>query len=190
MTGIILAGGRSSRMGRDKSTLPWETSDLLNVIIEKLGTVCDDLIVVSNVPRDIKRKEVRVVADIFSQMGPLGGIHAGLCHARHQYAFVTGCDMPYLVPDAVRYLLEEVQGWDIAIPSQGEYYEPLFSCYSKSCLPNIELLLNKSVRRIAEILKLMRYKAIDWENFRRFDPELKLFTNINTEEDYKQASDK
>lgn len=174
-------------MGRDKAVLPWDTSDLLNTIIKKLGTVCDDLIVVSNNPRTIEPQGVRVVADIFSDMGPLGGIHAGLTHARHPYAFLTACDMPYLVPAAVEYLFEQAQGWDITIPCHGNYFEPLFCCYSRNCLPSMELMLKSNRRRIVDLLAVTQYKTIDRENFRKFDAELKLFTNINTAQDYEQA---
>ena len=95
--------------------------------------------------------------------------------------------MPYLVPEAVQYLFNEAHGRDIAVPGQDGYFEPLFACYNKSCLPAIESLISKDIRTISELIKLMNSKTIDREVFRQFDPELKIFTNINTMEEYKQA---
>jgi molybdopterin-guanine dinucleotide biosynthesis protein A len=188
MTGIILAGGRSSRMGRDKSQLPWEKTDLLNTIIEKVGVACDDIVVVSNQPRDLVRKDVRVVADIFSGTGPMVGIHAGLTYARCPYAFVTACDMPYIVPQAIQFLHNEaLAGWDIVVPTNGSHYEPMACCYGKTCLPVIETVLNQGSRCILDIFPLVRLKTIPEEQFIQFDADLKMFMNINTMEEYKRA---
>lgn len=188
MTGIILAGGRSSRMGRDKSLLPWNNSDLLHSVINKVGQVCDDIVLVSNQPRNLAREDVRVVKDIIPDMGPLGGIHAGLTSARDPLAFVTACDMPYVVPQAIRFLLHEAVGdWDVVIPTCGEMFEPMCCVYSKTCLPAIETLLKQGRRRIIEFFPLVRIKYIDVENFRQFDAKLAMFTNINTAEEYERA---
>lgn len=187
MTGIILAGGKSTRMGKDKAALPWATSDLLHAKIEQLRSVCQDIIVVSNMPRHIAGNDVRVISDIYQEMGPLGGIHAGLTHARYDYAFVTACDMPYFAPTAAQYLFTEAQGWDVTMPVQGNHYEPLFACYSTSCIPVAEMLLRNSVRRVIALFDFVRYKHVDQECFRPFDPALAIFSNINTQEDYRKA---
>lgn len=188
MTGIILAGGRSSRMGRDKSLLPWQGSDLMHTVISKVGQACDDIVLVSNQARNLIYKDVRVVADIISEMGPLGGIHAGLTYAKHPLAFVTACDMPYAVPQAISFLLQEATDeWDVVIPACGEFFEPMCCVYRKTCLPAIETLLNQGRRRIVDFFPLIRLKTIDVEIFRQFDPELKLFTNINTADEYQRA---
>ena len=78
MTGVVLAGGRNSRMGRDKASLPWQDSDFLQVIVKNLAPVCNELIVVTNVARQDVLPNVRYVTDIIPQRGPLSGIHAGL----------------------------------------------------------------------------------------------------------------
>lgn len=188
MTGIILAGGRSSRMGRDKSLLPWHDSNLMNAVIDKVSQACDDIVLVSNQPRDMMRKDIRVVPDIIADMGPLGGIHAGLTHARHDVAFVTACDMPFIVPRAISYLLQEAgRDWDVVIPADGELLEPMFCVYAKTCLPVIEGLLNQGRRKITAFFPLVRVKYIPIDTFRQFDSALNLFTNINTAEQYERA---
>lgn len=185
MTGIILAGGLSSRIGRDKALLPWGRSNILTGVVGRLRSVCDDIIIVRNTPLDCKIDGIRTVSDIYRQMGPLGGIHAGLTIARHEYAFVTACDMPYLPPAAVDYLFREAAGWDVVMPATGRDYEPLFACYARRCLPVIEDLLRRDVRKIIELLPLVRYKTIPREIFLQIDP--RIFSNINTGEDYKSA---
>ncbi|MEG6585721.1 molybdenum cofactor guanylyltransferase [Dendrosporobacter sp. 1207_IL3150] len=187
MTGIILAGGQSIRMGKDKASLPWSDSDLLNAKIYQLRSIFTDIIVVSNTPRKIDA-DIRVVTDIYPKMGPLGGIHAGLIAARNPYAFVTACDMPYFSANAVRYLCSNAEQWDITMPVHGEqYYEPLFACYSKACIGAAEMLFEKNIRRIIDLFNLVRYKLISQEDFRAFDPQLNIFSNINTALDYQKA---
>ena len=187
MTGIVLAGGRSSRMGRDKSVLPWHNSDLVQTVIGKVGQVCEDIVLVSNQPRNVPHR-VRVVGDIMPGMGPLGGIHAGLTHAKHPLAFVTACDMPYIAPEAISFLFQQAgEEWDVVIPTDGDQFEPMFAVYRKTCIPAIEALLTENRRRIVGFFPLVRVKKIDVSCLRQFDQELTMFTNINTAEEYERA---
>ncbi len=187
MTGIVLAGGRSSRMGRDKSVLPWHNSDLVQTVIRKVGQVCEDIVLVSNQPRNVP-PGVRVVGDIIPDMGPLGGIHAGLTHAKSPFAFVTACDMPYIVPEAISFLLQQAgEEWDVVIPSNGDQFEPMFAVYRQTCIPAIETLLKENRRQIIGFFPLIRLKKIDVSRLRQFDKELTMFTNINTAEEYARA---
>lgn len=187
MTGIILAGGLNTRMGRDKASLPWDTSDLLHSILEKLGQVCTDRIVVTNRAWEPDVPGVRVVADIIPQCGPLSGIHAGLTACNDRHAFVTACDMPYLASAAVEYLLSLAEGWDAVVPGCGKDLEPLFAVYARTCLPTIEDLLRQDIRKVQRLFPLIRHRLVNPEDFRQFDPELRLFRNINTMEEYDAA---
>jgi len=187
MTGIVLAGGRSSRMGRDKSVLPWQNSNLVQTVIRKVAQVCEDIVLVSNQPRNVPHG-VRVVGDIIPDMGPLGGIHAGLTHAKHSFAFVTACDMPYIVPEAISFLLQQAgEEWDVVIPTNGDQFEPMFAVYRKTCIPAIEAMLKDNRRQIIGFFSLIRLKKIDVSCLRQFDKELTMFTNINTAEEYERA---
>lgn len=106
MTGVVLAGGKNIRMGRNKATLPWQQADFLHVILHRLSGVCSELIVVTNTPLSIQLPNVLAVSDIIPQCGPLSGIHAGLTYASSPTAFVTACDMPYLQPAAVAWVAQ------------------------------------------------------------------------------------
>ena len=187
MTGIIMAGGSSRRIGKNKALLPWGTSTLIETIVSIVSTVCDDVIVVSNIPLPMLAESVRVIPDIIPGKGPLGGIYTGLQYAKYDCAFVTACDMPYLVPDAISYLFDESPGWDSVMPSSDGYFEPLFACYSNSCLPVIESMLAINQLRVDEMLPKIRCRLIEQHNFRVFDPELNLFKNLNTLDDYEAA---
>jgi molybdopterin-guanine dinucleotide biosynthesis protein A len=187
MTGIVLAGGRNSRMGRDKATLPWQNTDFLHTILQKLSSVCTELIVVTNNPPPEGIAGVRFVSDLIPGCGPLSGIHAGLHYATSQVAFITACDMPFLQPAAVSWLFEQVQGWDAAMPFTNALAEPLFACYTKTCIPAIENLLQQDIRKTQQLLQYIRCKQISSDDLRAFDPALKLLRNINSPADYQAA---
>ena len=187
MTGVVLAGGKNIRMGRNKATLPWQQSDFLHVILQRLSSVCSELIVVTNAPLTIKIANVRSVSDIIPDCGPLSGIHAGLTHASSPTAFVTACDMPYLQPDAVAWLSSRLADWDAVVPDDGFFREPLFACYARTCIPVIESLLAQGVRKTQTLFEHIRYQAIPVADLRQFDPSLRLLQNINAPEDYQQA---
>ena len=187
MTGIVLAGGRNARMGRDKAALPWQNSDFLHTILQKLATVCNDLIVVTNTLPPSDLPDVRFVSDIIPRCGPLSGIHAGLTHAASPFAFVTACDMPFIQPAAVSWLFSQLQDWDAVVPGDESFTEPLFACYAKTCLPVIEDLLHRDVHKTQELFRLIRCKMIPTAAILAFDPTLRLLQNINAPEDYQSA---
>jgi len=184
MTGIVLAGGRNVRMGRDKAALPWGNTDFLHVILHKLSSVCSELIAVTNNPAPPHIPGVRFVSDIISGRGPLSGIHAGLYYSSSSIAFVTACDMPFLQPKAVSWLFSQVQDWDAAVPVSDDLMEPLFACYSKACIPFIENLLRQDIRKTQKLLPLIRCRNISYNDLRPFDTNLRFLRNINSPKDY------
>jgi molybdopterin-guanine dinucleotide biosynthesis protein A len=187
MTGIVLAGGKNIRMGRNKATLPWKHSDFLHVILQKLSSICTELIVVTNTPLSIKMANVHSVSDIIPDCGPLSGIHAGLRHASSPEAFITACDMPYIQPAAVAWLGSRLGDWDAVVPDDGFFREPLFACYAKTCIPVIELLLAQGVRKTQTLFEHIRYQSVPVADLHQFDPSLRLLQNINAPEDYQRA---
>ena len=187
MTGVVLAGGQNIRMGRNKATLPWQQADFLHVILHRLSGVCSELIVVTNTPLSIQLPNVLAVSDIIPQCGPLSGIHAGLTYASSPTAFVTACDMPYLQPAAVAWVGSSLGEWDAVAPDDGNFREPLFACYAKTCIPIIERLLAQGIRKTQTLFDHIRYKSVPVDELRRFDPSLRLLQNINAPEDYERA---
>ena len=187
MTGIVLAGGRNSRMGRVKADLPWKNADFLHTILEQLSLFCDELIVSANHSVEIRGYKATVVPDITPGCGPLSGIHACLSAASSPHAFVTACDMPYISAPAARYLCSLAQDWDIVVPVSGQRAEPLFACYAKTCIPAIETMLAQNRRKVADLFPFVRCKKVPVEELTPFDPALQLLRNINSPDEYQAA---
>lgn len=183
-SGIILAGGRSSRMGQDKSLLTYGKDSLIGLVVKELELVVDEIIIVSNQENKYRFSGTREICDIFPGMGPLGGIHAGLVASRYDCSFVTACDLPFFQGPLARFLLEENQGFDVVVPQIGNYLEPLFAAYSKECLPAIEACLQKNIRKVVAFYPFVRVNYVGENLIRRFCNPEKVFFNVNTPKDY------
>ena len=186
-TGIILAGGQSSRMGADKASLPWGEGDLLNAQLSVLTTICEELIVVSNSPREIRLPGVRLVPDEFASCGPLGGLEAGLAAARTEVCFAVACDMPFLDAGSVQYLTREVAEFDAAVPFVGDRWHPLYAAYRTTCLPLIRSQLQAGRFRMSELLGSIRVRPVGAEELVGFCPKLSMLQNINTPEEWQKV---
>jgi len=185
--GVVLAGGKSSRMGRDKASLRWDDSDLLHTVLDRLAAVCPELIVVSNVPRALKRRGVLVVSDSYPGCGPLAGIHAGLLAMGAEYGFFAACDMPFLSSAAIARIVDAAAGWDAAVPYIDGYYHPLHAVYHKRCLPHIEQILAAGDYRVLSFYPQVRLRRISVDELRPADPDLRTLCNINTPEELATA---
>lgn len=183
--GIVLAGGLSTRMGRDKASLPWGESDLLNTVLARLAPVCRELIVVSNVPRKIILPDVKIVSDKYEKCGPLAGMQAGLAIASYDYNFIAACDMPYLSTRAVAYIGTAAMGFDAAVPFIDGHFNPLHGIYHRACLPYIGRLLEQGTYCILDFYHEISLRRITADELRQSDIELKTLSNINTPEDLK-----
>lgn len=187
LCGIVLAGGKSSRMGSDKANLSWGKSDLLHRQLEVLASVCDELIVVSNVRRDIKISSVRVVSDRYPGRGPLGGLEAGLAAATQSVCFVVACDMPFLNVDSVAYVSQAVNGFDAAVPFVDGRWHPLYAAYQKTCLPVVQAHLASGRLRMSELLSAVTVRKVEMEDLLRFSPDLRVLQNVNTPGEWEVA---
>lgn len=183
LTGIVLAGGGSTRMGRDKASLPWGREDLLHAVLRALIPACARLIVVSNTPRDIAVPEVAVVADIFQGCGPLGGLHAGLAAAVTEYSFVAACDMPFVNGAAVSYMASAAAGFDAAVPFVDGFFHPLHAVYHRRCLASVERALLAGQRRVSDFYPGLALRRISRAELSRFDPELLMLNSLNRPQD-------
>jgi len=185
ISGIVLAGGKSSRMGRNKANLMVGNHTMLGKTIEKLRCVSDDIIIVSDRPGKFSFTGTREVTDIYKEKGPLGGIHAGLSAARYSNAFITACDMPFWQPEMVALLLDSLQNYDVVIPMVDDYIEPLFAIYSTRCLSAVEVCLQQGILRIIEVLSRLRVNYIYKDAWNKFGDIDEIFMNINTPQELK-----
>jgi molybdopterin-guanine dinucleotide biosynthesis protein A len=185
-TGVILAGGKSSRMGQDKSMMKFEQETLISRCLRSLAGYVDELIIVGNQRDKYLFPGVTEVTDAYEDIGPLAGIHAGLQAAANQYVFFAACDMPFIEGRLVTLLLENTPGFDVVVPRTGGFSEPLFAVYSKVCLPYIESNIEKKRFRIVDFYPLVNVNYIEEAKIRQVADPGQAFANINTPEEYRK----
>ncbi len=184
ITGVILAGGESRRMGCDKSLLPIDGARFIDHIYRRMAALFDEVLVVTNSPGLYQDLPCRKVPDIYYAKGSLAGIHSGLCHARNEQIFVVACDMPLLDAEVIRSLATATPQADVVIARSGERVEPLHARYGKACLPAIEAVLDGGSRRIIDFFPAVRVQELPAEALTGLDPEGLSFRNINTPQEY------
>ena len=191
LTAIILAGGKSSRMGPDKnkSMLRLNGKYLIDIVISKLKCVVGDNIIIVGPPeRYLYYKQV--VPDLFSQKGPLVGIYSGLKASSSQYNLVVGCDMPFLEVKLLKYMTKNINSNDIVIPHYSDgYIEPLCAIYSKRCLETIERNLAEHIFSVRAIFSHLKVKFIEDEEIKKYDPKFYSFFNVNFKHDFRKAEE-
>lgn len=190
LTGIILAGGKSRRMGgRNKAFLELGGRPLIEIVIGHAQSVCAEALIVAGDTSPYIGLGVPLVEDRFRGVGVLGGLHAGLEAASHELALIVGCDMPFLNPVLLRAFAEQAEGYDVAILRQGEQVEPLHAAYRRTCLPAIEAAISAGERRIISFFPHVRVRYITSAEIVSIDPNLHSFRNINTSEEWRAVQE-
>jgi molybdopterin-guanine dinucleotide biosynthesis protein A len=187
MTGVILAGGASKRMGEDKAFLSLGETVIIERVMGVLSSLFGRVFIVTDDPKKYASFDVEAVADVYPGIGALGGIHTGLFYARDEAAFFCACDMPFILPDLVKYIISKRGRAAAAVPVVGGNYEPLFSVYGKKCIRHIEAAIEGGEKRIVSFFPAVRIQEITEEELRAVDPELVSLMNINTPEDLARA---
>jgi len=180
MTGIILAGGKSRRIGEDKAFLEIDNKPLIELVVERLKAVFNKIIIVTNDPVKFQFLGIKVVKDVVFNKGPLGGIYTGLLISETKYNFICACDMPFLSSHLLKFMSSEVEGNDVVVPIVGNFAEPLHSIYSKNCLMPIKRHLENGELRVRDFFPEVKCKYIPENLIRKYDPHLQSFFNLNT----------
>ena len=181
-TCIILAGGKSSRMGFDKQFLKIDKRRLMYSIIQKLENEFDEIIIVTNKPEHYIGLSQKITMDILKEKGPLGGIHAGLKKASSKYSFVMACDMPNINLEYMRYMKKYTSNMGCTTKF-GNWIEPFCSFYSKDIVEPIEEYLKTERRSINHLLMDLDINYIEEKKAREFSPNWDMFLNLNTQND-------
>ena len=191
VTGIVLAGGLSRRLGRDKAIEPINGQPLIGRVLDTLSQITNELVVVVNTPergQELPLPESAVVAvDIYPDSGSLGGIFTGLSASTNEWGIVVACDMPFLNIELLEYLLSFRKDNDIVVPIIDHRPEPTHAVYSRICLPLIETRLKLGDLKIARFFDDVRTKYVSQRHAEKMDPGKISFFNVNTEEDLIQA---
>lgn len=195
VTGVVLAGGKGLRIKRTKPLLRIGERTLLERICEVFEPLFQEKIVI--IGKDTKDQDIRkaldgfigwtISTDIFPARGPLGGLHAALTCASTDQCFVVACDMPFLNGQFLRYMMSLAEGCDVVVPCLSGRFEPMHAIYSKSCLPVVTDLLNAGSLSILDLYPKVSVRRVGDDEVHRFDPELRSFFNINTEDDLTRA---
>jgi molybdenum cofactor guanylyltransferase len=186
VTGIILAGGKSLRFGRNKAIEKIAGTTLVERVIRRLSVITHEIILVTN--EDSKQfaefNFVDVVTDILPAKGPLGGIYTGLSSSHSVANIVVACDMPFLNTELLGHMVNLLHGFDAVIPRwQNSQIEPLHGVYSINCVPVMRKRLENNQLVISECLKELHVRYLDQAEFMKFDPESRSFFNINSQAD-------
>ncbi len=212
-SGIIVAGGASRRMGRDKAFIDLKGKPLVARVLEQVQAVCSETIIVANDREAFAPFGVQVVGDTFPGKGSLGGIFTGLQAAREPYALAVACDMPFLDARLLRYLISLAPGFDAVVPraldpssklqrvpnataarvgertAREQALHPFHAVYAKSCLASMHARLEKDDLRMIGFFKAVKVRIVEAQEIDRFDPSHLSFFNVNTPEDLRIALD-
>ena len=184
---IILAGGRSSRMGQAKALLPFAGEPLITHIVRSLKELFAEVVVVVAPDQEIPALPVTLVRDEVAYQGPVSGIYHGLNAAQSDVSFVGSCDVPFLNRTLISYLCSQIRDHDVVVPYWEGRYQPLFAIYRKDVTSYLHAQLQRGELRPIFLFDKVRTRKIDEEEIRRFDPEGLSFLNMNTPEDYEAA---
>lgn len=180
VTAIILAGGKSSRFGRDKSLLQLNSKPLMRHLTDSCAVFADEILIISNQENKFAIPGVRELTDHYRDMGPLAGIHAGLCYASNPHIFVTACDMPFFHAGLAKSMLAQLNSYEAVLPCYHTYFEPLFSAMRRDhALAEAEALLANGNRKVLLLFERLHTLCRDCDS-----EEMDIFYNINYPEDY------
>jgi Molybdopterin-guanine dinucleotide biosynthesis protein A len=189
--GIVLCGGKSTRMGVPKATLPFGNETMLQRVVRILHTVASPIVVVAAREQSLPElpADIIVTRDEREAQGPLEGLRAGLSAlpASIDVAYATSCDVPLLQPAFVTRMVELLGDHDIAVVEVDGFPHPLSAVYRRKTLPHIESLLAENRLRPVFLFDMMRTRRVRSEEMIAVDPELRTLRNLNTKEDYLAA---
>ena len=187
LSAIVLAGGRSSRMGTPKALLPFDDEPLILHIVRTLQPLFDEVVVVAAPGQLLPELPARIVHDDVGYQGPVGGICYGLQAAAGEFGFVTSCDSAFLNTRLISYLLSLRDDYDVVVPYWEERFQPLLAVYRKTVAPLLQAQLAKGELRPIHLFDKVRTRRVDEDDIRRFDPGGESFFNMNRPEDYTEA---
>lgn len=177
VTGIILAGGNSTRMGSEKGMVELHGRCMIEHVIEAVKAVTDELCIIAN-NSEYRKFGLTVFSDIIKNSGPLGGIYTGLIHSQTEKNLVISCDMPFITQKFLKLLVRHSAGMEITVPVHNSGIEPLCGIYEKKCADRLKkLLLNKELK-ISDVLKNFSLKKVNVSSSKYYSEEL--FKNINS----------
>jgi len=187
LTVVILAGGRSRRMGRDKALLPMGKGPLLQRVIDAAEPLSSEHLLVTNTPDSHTAFAWPTAPDLHPDKGPLGGLYTALSHTTTAQILLLACDLPYLNTPFLRFLCEHIGDHQAVVPASSEGLQPLCAIYNRTVLASVAQAMEKNKLGMRRLLTHLDISVIYPEKWKPFDPDGNLFTNLNTPEDYQRT---
>jgi len=191
MTSVVLAGGGSSRIDRNKALEIINGENLIQRVVNHLIPLSKEIIIVTaqgeNFSYLSSSPMIKTVSDVYLGKGPLCGIYSGLVMSSYPRAIVVGCDMPFLNIPLLSYMMQLPAVFDVVVPQTRKGTEPLCAIYSKNCLIPIHNLLEHNELRISKLFSMVKVRYVEENEVDRFDPGHLSFFNINTQADLDKA---
>ena len=187
ITGVILAGGKSSRMGQNKALMSLGGKRLVDRVVEVMRNMFDALLMVTNTPDVYADLGLPMAPDVWPDKGSLGGVYSAIYRVATPYCLVVACDMPFLQAAGLRYLITQMANYDVVVPDVLGELQTLHAIYSKACLQPIERRLETNRLRIVGFFPDVRVRTVTASELEPYDPELLAFQNLNTPEEFQAA---
>lgn len=185
ITGVILAGGKSSRMGVNKTFLKLGNQSIIERIVDLLKSIFSEVILITNTPEEFRFLQLPLYEDVYKWKGPLAGIHSGLLNSKTGQNFIISCDVPLISKEMIEYIIEYKSDKPIKFCEAAGYHQPLVGRYSKKILKEIEKFISNnemSDKSFHCFLKSVDAEIIHPEKLLFYKDEL--FFNLNRPEDY------
>ena len=183
-TGVILAGGKSTRFGSDKASALLLGRPLLQWVVDALSPACSELLIVAAqgqiLPKIQSGVHTQTITDRYEALGPLAAMVAAFEHSAAEICFVAACDVPLLRPELVRHLLSLAGSYDVVCAKTGESLQPLTAVYRReACLPVFRKRLEARQLKVIDAYADIRVRYVAEDELQRFDPDLRSFLNGN-----------
>lgn len=187
ITGVILVGGKSRRMGRDKAFLEMAGKPLFRRVLELFQESFSRVVLVGGVPERFASYHLPLLPDIYPG-SPLGGIYTALSQVETDLVFVSSCDLPFPNEAVLRYICSLSDGFDAVVPETPKGYEPLFALYGKNCLDQIRSQLESGDFCAYAWYPLAKVRVVSPAELASLDPDGSAFCNINTPEQFAEIA--
>jgi molybdopterin-guanine dinucleotide biosynthesis protein A len=180
MTGIILSGGKSTRMGENKAFIEIEGVPIIRRIYTLFKELFQEVVIVTNQQELFKNFDSKIYSDLLPNKGALGGLYTGLFFSTFPYSFCVACDMPFIKKPLVQYIINNIVGEDVIVPRTKDGLQPLHAVYSKNCIDPIKKIMEQGKYKIIDFYNLVNVKIIDEKDFTLFNSFRESFINVNT----------
>lgn len=184
MTAVILAGGKSSRMGSNKAFLKLKGKTFIERQINLLREMFDEILISANTPSEYEYLNLPVFKDIYPDKGPLCGIYTSLINSGSLYTFMLACDMPFVESGLIKHLKGFTKDYDVVVPKSERGLEPLHAFYSKNCIGPIKKELDSNNLRIISFFPHVKVNVVELDSLTTSDSFKNSIKNLNTRDEY------